>query len=400
MQEKFKILSLDGGGTWSIIQLLTLKERYGGNKKGHDLLKDYDLVISNSGGSLVLAVLCCNWTLDKGIQFFDDLKSRERIFSRNGFFRRYFPTNWTRYIGFGPKYSTAKKYEALQDIFKEIDGLNIKDLPETIGENAPKIVISNYDAITNRAKFFKTYKGSSDTLDSVNLIDVVHGSSNPPVNYFDFPAKFKVEAKNTATFFAWDGALGGFNNPVTAGIIEAIDLKVPKKNICIVSLGTYNKMMSLEEKKKFELQYEALLNARGFRFGRAWNFFKRTTTNLAKSILYEPPDWANYVAYIHRFDGSKQHEENIRQFVRLSPMIYVKSNMSEENKRIIAALNGLDLDLIHQGDVDWVKKCFDIWKKGEIDNQPIRGSIDANGDLKHKIGFKTFGEGMEAWLAM
>ena len=65
----YKILSLDGGGSWSILQLLTLKEKYG-NVSGHEILKDFDLVLANSGGSIALAALAENYTLQKAIDIF------------------------------------------------------------------------------------------------------------------------------------------------------------------------------------------------------------------------------------------------------------------------------------------------------------------------------------------
>lgn len=400
MQKKFKILSFDGGGTWSIIQLLTLKERYGGERKGHDILKEYDLVISNSGGSIVLATLCCNWSLDQAIQFFNNECQRVRIFVKNGFLQRYFPTNILRFFGFGPKYSTDEKYEALADIFKEVDGKELKDLPAYVGKDSLKIVVCNYDAINNRAKFFKSYKGKSESFESVDFIRSIHGSSNPPVNYFDFPARFEVKGGKSDDFFAWDGALGGFNNPVAAGVIEAINLDVDKESIFVVSLGTYNKSMPKGEEDKFKNQYQRLKKNRYFLFGKGCNFFFKTTTHLARSILYGPPDWANYVAYVLRFNGSEDHTNNIKQFIRLSPMIHTNSDMIEDTKCLMDKLYPLDLDLIKECDVKLVRKCFEAWKKGEMINQPIRGRIDEKGNLSHKIGFPSFEEGMLAWKRM
>jgi len=67
--KSFKILSLDGGGSWSIIQLLTLKDKYG-DIEGRELLRKFDLVIANSGGSIVLAALAENYSLTEAINLF------------------------------------------------------------------------------------------------------------------------------------------------------------------------------------------------------------------------------------------------------------------------------------------------------------------------------------------
>jgi len=71
----YKILSLDGGGSWSILQLLTLKERFKNEiptLNGHAILREFDMVIANSGGSIVLAALCQDWTIDKTLELFMD----------------------------------------------------------------------------------------------------------------------------------------------------------------------------------------------------------------------------------------------------------------------------------------------------------------------------------------
>ena len=53
----YKILSLDGGGTWAILETMALKQIYGGDTSGHQILAKFDLAVANSGGSIVLAGL-------------------------------------------------------------------------------------------------------------------------------------------------------------------------------------------------------------------------------------------------------------------------------------------------------------------------------------------------------
>lgn len=45
----YRILSLDRGGTWSLIQVKALMALYGESTSGHTVLKDFDLVAGNSG---------------------------------------------------------------------------------------------------------------------------------------------------------------------------------------------------------------------------------------------------------------------------------------------------------------------------------------------------------------
>jgi patatin-like phospholipase/acyl hydrolase len=75
----YKILSLDGGGSWALIQARILQDIYG-DIQGHELLRKFDLVIANSGGSLVLACLCNNMRLSEIISVFK-LNQKEKKFS-------------------------------------------------------------------------------------------------------------------------------------------------------------------------------------------------------------------------------------------------------------------------------------------------------------------------------
>jgi patatin-like phospholipase/acyl hydrolase len=196
----YKILSLDGGGSWAIIQLLTLKDRYG-NLNGHEILKKFDLVIANSGGSIVLAALAEDYSIDKAITLFQNQKNREQIFHKNTFKDRYFPVDYLGLFnaGFGPKYSATKKKEAFENLFPEIDKVQMNELPKLISIESLKIVVCTYDALNNRAKFFKSYSASGNGYDSVKLTQAINGSSNAPVQYFDFPARFK--AKESDIFY-------------------------------------------------------------------------------------------------------------------------------------------------------------------------------------------------------
>src|SRR5690349_13094902 len=107
----FRILSLDGGGAWSLIQVRVLMTLYGGQLSGHELLKNFDLVAANSGGSLVLAGLIENLSLNQILEYFKDETKRRSMFS---------PTTSVgvillhRILGVGPKYSASAKLPAIE----------------------------------------------------------------------------------------------------------------------------------------------------------------------------------------------------------------------------------------------------------------------------------------------
>lgn len=399
----YKILSLDGGGSWAIIQLLTLKDRYG-NLTGHDILKKFDLIIANSGGSIVLAALAENYTIDRAISLFKEKKNRELIFYKNSFKDRYFPVDYLGLFnaGFGPKYSATKKKEAFENLFPQIDKIQMDEIPNLIGKESLKIVVATYDALNNRAKFFKSFSTNPDSYDSVRLTQAIHGSSNAPVQYFDFPARFK--AKQSEIFYElWDGALGGFNNPILAGVIEAYKLKIDLKTIQIISLGTSNSLMSSDAKQNFWdwKQIALIFRRKKFAFSKwkpQFNFFKETVLHQAKTILYQPPDTANYIAmmFLKASTGKTLNE----QIIRLSPLIHYDKNTPQELISLVQDLYNLDMDLTKDEEIETLIKCFNAWKAGHLYNQPIEFKVERNNDLLLLQGDKFYLHGMERWRGL
>jgi uncharacterized protein len=394
----YKILSLDGGGSWSIMQLLTLKEKYG-NIKGHEILKEFDMVIANSGGSIILAALVENWNLDEALSLFKEKKNREQIFSKNSFWERYFPID---ILGqkFGPRYSTKRKGEALKRLFPNTDKFQMEELPAYVGNPKIKFIVSTYDALNNKAKFFKSYHNTRNYIhDSVRLTQAIHGSSNAPVLYFDFPARFK--AKSSEIFYElWDGALGGFNNPVVAGIIEALNSGISLNEIKIISIGTGNKTMSIKEKENFYKLKQLTIKERSkkWRFWR-WKFqlkyLKLTILNQAKTILYQPPDWANYVALMFLKQSSLENINN--SFIRLSPIIHIDSHTNNSVISLLEKLYNLDMDITNDEDFQILTEGFIQWKNGLINNQPIDYHIGRDNELIYIHGDKKFSDAMAKW---
>src|SRR5690606_16757877 len=77
----------------------------------------------------------------------------------------------------------------------------------------------------------------------ISLLDAIHASSNAPLNYFDQPAEIRTGYRDQRLNFPgwyWDGAVGGFNNPVLAGLVEAMTNGHGKEadDYRILSLGT------------------------------------------------------------------------------------------------------------------------------------------------------------------
>src|ERR1700680_1864553 len=107
----FRVLSLDGGGAWALSEVRTLMALYGEDATGHQVLRNFDLVAANSGGSLVLAGLVENLPLGEILKYFMEENKRRSIFS---------PTTslgdavLRSTLGIGPKYSANAKLPAIE----------------------------------------------------------------------------------------------------------------------------------------------------------------------------------------------------------------------------------------------------------------------------------------------
>ena len=119
----YRILSLDGGGTWALIQVKALITLYGDDTPGQTVLQDFDLVAANSGGSIVLGALIENLALGEILSFFEDQAKRESIFSPSHSLEDHALHALT---GLGPKYSAENKLAALQNLLPNTGGIPLE----------------------------------------------------------------------------------------------------------------------------------------------------------------------------------------------------------------------------------------------------------------------------------
>src|ERR1700685_1062174 len=108
---EYRILSLDGGGPWALLQVMALQDLYG-DVTGHDVLRKFDLIAANSGGSLTLGGLILNWKLSDLLNMFLDDSKRSQIFVPATFLEDPI-AHLTQIADFGPKYHTLGKYTGL-----------------------------------------------------------------------------------------------------------------------------------------------------------------------------------------------------------------------------------------------------------------------------------------------
>jgi uncharacterized protein len=234
----YRILCLDGRGAWALIEVRALMNLYGKDTNGHDVLRKFDLVAANSGGSLVLAGLVEDLPLAAILQYLLDENDRRSIFSpttklSDDFLRLS--------LGAGPKYSAAAKLPAIERLLPKTGDAPLAGCMDKI--NGPSglpvhLLIVGFDYDRNRAVFFRSSAaGSPDWGEgqpaNISLAGAVHASTNAPVNYFDEPA----ELPGASDRF-WDGGITGCNNPSVAAVVESIVLGNSPQDVHILSLGT------------------------------------------------------------------------------------------------------------------------------------------------------------------
>lgn len=404
--DTYRILSLDGGGSWALIQIRALQTLFGEHAPGREVLKHFRLVVANSGGSIAAMAMAENWPLSKIITLYLDEKERRRIFVTLNFVERSILRKTIKLVtGVGPKYKTSAKLKGLENVFPRIGQIRLTELPGIIGENSPHFLIASFDYDRERANFFRSDQGSkaqthiiatmngyptSSSFDSVTVAQALHASSTAPLNYFDKPAYIRLKGSKSTRRY-WDGAVGGYNNPLMAGLIEALTNGIAQEKISILSIGTGNAFLPLAQVKPGgnnstpsalckEPEKESLAN---------------DIAKMATSILSDPPDAATYTAYTLL---QAKSPKNRVPLVRMNPLIqpllrdgrWVLPQGLDENE--FKRLNKLDLDAIAQRDVELIDKFCGLWLENKVPNQPVR----TNAELQPILGHGWFSQAKAA----
>ncbi len=392
----YRILSLDGGGAWAVIQVMALIDLYGDdNARGHDVLRDFDLVAANSGGSLVLGGLLEDFTLNKIKGFFENEQIRRSIFSPSSSFADRALHELT---GMGPKYSAEAKLPAIETL---TPSCGLKTLREAVAgirradakEDLRALIVS-FDYDRNRAAFFRSADSGGPELgyglaSSASVAEAIHASTNAPVNYFDAPAQFPGSPNRY-----WDGGITGMNNPLLAAVVEAVNIDVRTDDIVALSLGTATVALPEATPDDVDLIYTRK---------RGEQSLVQDLHKLATSILDDPPDMATFIA--HLMTGGKNNLPDAvkSHIVRMNPLISpvgvpghwrAPEGVSPAQ---FAFLVNLDMDAVQPGQVAAISSFASLWLKNRVSNQPLRMDCDT---LACEIGNQHYGEAKAAWLAL
>ena len=390
----YRILSLDGGGAWALIQVKALTAIFG-DINGHAVLSNFDMAVANSGGSIVLGGLLEDRPLSNILSYFLDETSQKQIFQPTG---DLLDMVLDDVLHFGPKFSSAKKLPALQQRLPVSGGKAMTEV--AVGVKAAgsakdvHILICGFDYDRNVAAFFRSAPtggpewGQGGASDDVTLAQAIHASSNAPVNFFDAPASWDGHARY------WDGAVSGCNNPILAGVAEAGTLGVDLRNIRGLCIGAAT-VRSPGPPAAQPAPFFAL---------RANQSFAGDLAKLAGAITDDPPDVASFLAHVMTGGGQGLPALGMSRIVRLNPMVSpvlgadghwkAPGNWTPDQLKHLA---GIDLTALAETDVQLIAAYADLWLAGQAPNQPLRMDADT---LTSKLGATTFPDALAAWKAV
>lgn len=390
----YRILSLDGGGAWALIEVKALISLFGEAATGHQVLSEFDLVAANSGGSLVLGGLLKNMPLNELLDMFLDQRTRESIFSSLSNPAPLYAL--LRPFGIGPKYSTKAKLDGITGALgNEFSCMCMPNVASTIARGARAdlhILIVGFDYDLKRAVFFRSAStGQKNVLgngsaSSATIAEAIHASTNAPVNYFDEPA----ESENGRRRY-WDGAIAGYNNPTLAAVTEAVVLKNKLQDIAVLSLGTGAVVLPPSDDRN-EPPYTQSPSETGL---------FADIGKLATSIVDDPPDAASFIAHVMTASTQPALAPNESRIIRMNPLVSPVKNTDGKwtfptglSRSEFETLCTLDMDAVEQGQVNLLVKFADLWLQGCVANQPIR--MDGT-TLEPEIGYRTFNDAKNAW---
>ncbi|HKB91832.1 MAG TPA: patatin-like phospholipase family protein, partial [Opitutaceae bacterium] len=386
----YRILSLDGNGSWTLVQVRALQEIYGKDATGHDVLQYFDLVAANSGGSLVTALLAANWPLAKILSVFLDTPTRTRLFVKLSSMARL-----TNVIRQGARYSTRQKYQGLAS-FSGVDWATPLDqLADRVSIALGKpihFLFTASDCDRRELVIFRSNLVSKAAAAgysvSIRLIDAIHASTTSPFSYFDEPTAAASREFSGRRFVGSD--LSSVTNPILTAVTEILanrDSKIIRPmEILSIGSGSLALPVSLMADQKPPLY-------------RAQESGSLAVTDETAA------DVSTYTAHLIATQPVSGSTET-GTLIRLNPLIQpgfdysgnarVPSIMgtTEASLKAFTALLKIDQSALDADDVDLVLKFCDAWINGAMANQSIR----ANAKYECEIGYAKFEDAKAAWI--
>lgn len=377
-EKKYRVLTLDGGGPWAVLQPMAMQGLFGAETRGHDVLKLFDLVAANGGGTVALAGLAMNLTLKEIIgRLFVDGPNRKTIFG---------PTKagWL-------KAASQIRLEALRSLFdthhKHTLGALFKQVETSVGY-CPDLLVCAFDCDRRRPEFFRS-NPRSDSASSTGswdptLAEVLQASVTSPIHNFD--ALAKIEGARFC-----DGAPAGLFNPIVAAITEARANRRAPDAIQVLSLGSGTLQVPHPEGKGATSEKSKVSSS---------------PAEIQRSIFEDPPDSQTYVAHV-LLGQELPTAVNPPPFgagsvVRMNPVIRVSLETSKELARHGIArpdfdtLAQLERGKLGQDQIRLISRFGTLWMNDHVENEPIR----CNRNFKCEIGHERYSLARDHWCRL
>ncbi len=385
---KFRVLSLDGGGSWALIQVMALIDLYGGSTTGHEVLRDFDLATANSGGSIVLGGLVENMTLSDLLGFFMSEEKRKSVFVEK-----------LVHLPNTPKYETEEKLKGLQAALPQRGGWFLPqaaaDILSTRTGQPVHLLIVGFDYDRSRSRFFRSAAASGaawggGSQSQVRVAEAIHASTNAPVMFFDKPAEFPSEPGRRY----WDGAITGCNNPVLAGVAEAVVLGQAPDSIAALALGTGTVCRPQAPADALPSVLCAPVEHPGI---------LHDLEKLAGAIVDDPPDVASFLAHVLTGGSSGLPVPGDSRVVRMSPMVAPVRDAGGNwslpqglDEDAFSTLANLAMDAVDQDQVLAIQNFASLWLQDQVLNQPVR----MDGNFNCELGQEQYSKAKATWLAV
>jgi uncharacterized protein len=337
MGMSYRILSLDGG-VWPFIQMRTLISLYGANALGHTVLKAFDLVAANTGGSLVLAGLVENMALGDLLALVRDEQQRTAISPDT-------PNSGDAMLRLLPNSGRQTLQQAASSIIGP-------------ARRPVHLLVIGFDRDHKRVQFFRSRPaggpewGAGAPAD-MTLAAVVQASMYAPIDSFEAPAETSLSPDHF-----WDSGITHCNNPLLAAVVEAITLDVSPGTIRALSLGT--------------------------------------------ATLNDPLDVATVVAHAVTGGTDGITGPAVSRIVRFNPLIgpdAVGGRIVPPGWTLtrFQRLCGLSIDTLTPGDQADIDDWCRLWLGDHVPNQPIRMNGETFGA---ELGYSLYSEALRAWRSL
>ena len=387
----YRSLSLDGGGPWALLQAMALERLYPG-LDGHAILSRFDLAVANSGGSITLAGLVKGLRPAEITALFRSEAQRRRIFVRRNAVEAILDDPAAKWDAEGKRAGLRAIID--EDLVDPLSGRGLSDAANAIrrsaGQAAPRLMIAAFDVDRNRARFFRSFQSVLATEDPAfepTLADAVHASTHAPVFFFADCATVADRNRPDDRRRFWDGALSGANNPVLAGVIEAI--AEGHRDIAALSLGTGSVWRPVAPARA--------ARAAALVADTASLTLLDGVRRLAGAILDDPPDSATVSADVLTALPGEQ------RMVRINPMVRPVRNAAGlwdvpdgygdirpgNPVAAFAEIANLPMDAVEDAQVALIAALGQAWLRDRIPNQPLRWNPTDGREITGHIAFSA-----------